>query len=261
MSNKNQSVKIKILLFICSLAILTFLCKEFFLALGILSMLFVHESGHLFAAKRLGYKTKGMYFLPGLGAAAIIDIDTIRKWKDECYISIMGPLFGSIYSCLFLILFFITGIETLLYIAGVSAIINLFNFIPINPLDGGRILKSILFSMGRIIGLGAMFIMSICSLFLFVKWHYIFLFVAIFSFLDFLRECKKDKDITQTCIEKGILSKKDNQKVFIQDYHKYIKKMNFFEILLYCVMCLVVIGFLLQIVYVFAQEAHFLKMI
>lgn len=37
----------------------------------IMLMLFVHESGHIWAMKRCGIKTKGIYFLPFVGGVAV----------------------------------------------------------------------------------------------------------------------------------------------------------------------------------------------
>ncbi len=59
--------------------------------------LMVHESGHVWAMKRCGMKTKGIYFLPFLGAAAVAD-DLFPSRKDEVYIAIMGPIWGFILS-------------------------------------------------------------------------------------------------------------------------------------------------------------------
>lgn len=44
-------------------------------ALMIIVMLFVHESGHIWAMKRYGVKTKGIYLIPFVGGAAVAESD------------------------------------------------------------------------------------------------------------------------------------------------------------------------------------------
>ena len=62
-------------------------------ALLIMGMLFIHESGHIWAMKRHGMRTKGIYFLPFLGAAAVAD-EAFPSRRAETVIAMMGPLWG-----------------------------------------------------------------------------------------------------------------------------------------------------------------------
>jgi putative peptide zinc metalloprotease protein len=59
----------------------------------ILAFLFVHESGHIWAMKRRGMKTKGIYFIPFLGAAAVTD-QSFKSYKDEVFYSSYGAVMG-----------------------------------------------------------------------------------------------------------------------------------------------------------------------
>jgi Zn-dependent protease len=67
----------------------------------------------------------------------------------------MGPSFGLILSIISLLLYWITGNIFFAGLASFNALLNLFNLLPILPLDGGHILKSISFSMNSITGLVA----------------------------------------------------------------------------------------------------------
>lgn len=117
----------------------------------VMVLLFVHESGHIWAMKRCGLKTKGIYFVPLLGAAAVSD-EMFKSRRDETYIAIMGPIWGFGVSVLTALIYFITNNALFAAAAGWMALINLFNLLPINPLDGGRIVKSISFSIDSRIG-------------------------------------------------------------------------------------------------------------
>ena len=65
----------------------------------------------------------------------------------------MGPVFGLFMSLGCWLLYVITDLELFAGAAVLSSLINLFNLLPILPLDGGHILKSISFSMRSWVGL------------------------------------------------------------------------------------------------------------
>lgn len=130
-------------------------------ALLIMFMLFIHESGHIWAMKRCGLKTKGIYFIPFVGGAAVSE-DQFPSRGAEVFIALMGPIWGLGLSLLTGLLYLATDNPTFAAAASWMAMINLFNLLPINPLDGGRIMKSIAFSLHSraglifmIIGIGA----------------------------------------------------------------------------------------------------------
>ena len=62
-------------------------------ALILMAMIGFHECGHVWAMKRQGIKTKGFYFIPFFGGAAIADETFGTRWK-EFVIAIMGPAWG-----------------------------------------------------------------------------------------------------------------------------------------------------------------------
>lgn len=121
-------------------------------ALALIFCLVVHEYGHIRAMKYFGMKTKGIYLIPFFGGAAVSDAKLNTRWQ-EVVISIMGPTWGLALSCMALIGWWVTGETWLAALAGFNALLNLFNLLPILPLDGGHILKSITFSMHSTVGL------------------------------------------------------------------------------------------------------------
>nr|WP_275658904.1 site-2 protease family protein [Shewanella sp. Isolate11] len=142
---------IKVVLAGASIAAYSWLFS-FQFALALIACLMFHEYGHIRAMKYFGMKTKGIYLIPFMGGLALSDEKINTRWQDVV-ISIMGPTFGLFMSIASLIAYWITGNIFFAGLATFNALLNLFNLLPILPLDGGHILKSISFSMNSIIGL------------------------------------------------------------------------------------------------------------
>lgn len=142
---------IKVVLASASLAAYSWLFS-FQFALALIACLVVHEYGHVKAMKYFGMKTKGIYLVPFLGGLALSDEKINTRWQDVV-ISIMGPMFGFVLSLILVGVYWLTGEIFFAGLAAFNAFLNLFNLLPILPLDGGHVLKSISFSMNSITGL------------------------------------------------------------------------------------------------------------
>lgn len=149
-------------------------------ALLLIFCLVVHEYGHIRAMKYFGMKTKGIYLIPFVGGAAVGENNLNTRWQNVV-ISIMGPVFGTALSIIALLLYYITGMPIFAGVAGINALLNLFNLLPILPLDGGHILKAITFSMHSIAGL----MLCICGILLGIVISYSF-GLALLWFLLFI---------------------------------------------------------------------------
>ncbi|WP_322804624.1 site-2 protease family protein [Vibrio alfacsensis] len=142
---------IKVALASASLAAYSWLFSIEF-ALALVACLVFHEYGHIRAMKYFGMRTKGIYLIPFLGGLALSDEKINTRWQDVV-ISIMGPFFGLVLSIVLTIVYWMTGEVVFAGLAVFNALLNLFNLLPILPLDGGHVLKSITFSMNSWIGL------------------------------------------------------------------------------------------------------------
>ncbi len=172
-------------------------------AVMIMVLLFVHEYGHIWAMKKCGLKTKGIYFIPLLGAAAVSE-EMFKSRRDEAYIAIMGPIFGLALSGVALVIYVYTQNALFAAAAGWMAMVNLFNLLPINPLDGGRVMKSMAFSINSKWGLIFLAIGMLASLIITV-WAGIILFAILLVIgpLEFIYEYKmrNDKESINRCVE------------------------------------------------------------
>ncbi len=108
-------------------------------AIGLVVMLFVHEMGHVIAMNQKGYTTSAPVFIPMLGA--VIFAPQFKTQEDEAYIGYGGPLLGGLGALLvFIIWLALPGRhEVLLLTSFIGTYINLFNLLPIRPMDGGRV--------------------------------------------------------------------------------------------------------------------------
>jgi len=111
-----------------------------------------HELGHLLGAKIVHVPTGGIWFLPFLGAVAVIKKDKreISRFDDFVF-SIAGPIagLGAILVSFFLlkILFPVlkdTFVLALLMINFLWSLVGLYNLLPIYPMDGGRVFLDLL---------------------------------------------------------------------------------------------------------------------
>lgn len=103
-------------------------------------LLFVHESGHLVAAKQKGIKTSPAVFVPFIGAV----ISMKQRPKDaatESYLAYGGPLAGLISFLPAIPLYAWTHGSIWLLMIYLGAFLNLLNLLPVSPLDGGRIVS------------------------------------------------------------------------------------------------------------------------
>lgn len=142
---------IKVLLAGLSLAAYSWLFS-FQFAVSLIVCLMVHEYGHVRAMQYFGMKTKGIYLIPFLGGLALSDEKINTRWQS-IVIALMGPFFGLALSLGFLLAYTITGEVFFAGLSVFNALLNLFNLLPVVPLDGGHVLKSISFSVNSVFGL------------------------------------------------------------------------------------------------------------
>lgn len=114
-------------------------------ALAIIISVLIHEYGHIWAMKRAGLKVKGVYLIPFLGGVAVSERFQTR-WQ-EFKIAIAGPFIGTLGAIVAWLLWLQTGHDFLALLTALGLLINLFNLLPIVPLDGGQVVKAAVFSL------------------------------------------------------------------------------------------------------------------
>lgn len=104
---------------------------------GVIALLFVHEMGHVIALRREGIKASAPMFIPFMGA-----VISARSLGDnalaEARVGLAGPILGSVGAAVSVGLWHATGNDLYRALAYFGFFLNLFNLLPVVPLDGGR---------------------------------------------------------------------------------------------------------------------------
>ena len=117
-------------------------------ALLLFLSVFVHELAHSLVAMARGLTVENITLFIFGGVSNIVS--DIKKPKTEFAMAIVGPLASLVLAAIFWGLRQVVGEQTsplaatLTYLAMVNALLAVFNLLPGFPLDGGRVLRSIL---------------------------------------------------------------------------------------------------------------------
>lgn len=132
---KNK-VQIQLSFFVCVIIMIALkLTEQFFIIFLVVS---IHELSHAFVAKRFGLIIEKIIITPIGQVAVILDLKTVGYLK-EILILFAGP---AVNFCIAGIMFLVIHRPTFFIVTNI--LIGIFNLLPIYPLDGGRILYSVL---------------------------------------------------------------------------------------------------------------------
>lgn len=108
-------------------------------AVGFVALLFIHEMGHVVALRMMGIKATAPMFIPFLGAYIGMKQMPDNAF-DEAVMAYGGPLLGTLGAIGCAGAGMLTGNPFWYALAMTGFLLNLFNLLPISPLDGGRII-------------------------------------------------------------------------------------------------------------------------
>lgn len=151
-------------------------------ALALVAVLIFHEYGHVRAMKKCGIPTKGFYLIPFLGGIALGE-KAKTQW-ETLYIAMMGPVYGLAMTAIFYVIFLATESHFCGLLAATSALLNLFNLLPILPLDGGQVVKALVFSRRNKMAL--VVFLGLSAIFLYGAWAFGFYFLCFFIVIGVL---------------------------------------------------------------------------
>jgi Zn-dependent protease len=111
-------------------------------SVGFVLLLLLHELGHVIQLRREGVKASAPMFIPFLGA-----VISAKSMGDdaaaEARVGLAGPVLGTIATVIPLGLWLATGDDFWRALAYIGFLINLFNLLPVLPLDGGRAMAAL----------------------------------------------------------------------------------------------------------------------
>lgn len=150
-----------------------------FLSLIVL-VLIIHEAGHFLTMKLFNYKKVKLLFVPFMGAFVSGEKDNVSQ-TQRLLVILMGPLPGIIIG--FVMLYFgDLNQDKFLVTAGLLFLtINILNLVPIDPLDGGKVLETLFFNnQGKI----KLYFAFVSSLFMIgIGYYYSWFILMAFGFL------------------------------------------------------------------------------
>ena len=111
-------------------------------AVGFVLLLLVHEMGHVLQLRREGIKASAPMFIPFLGALVAMK-ELPKDAAAEARVGLAGPILGSLGALVPLGIYALTGNELFQALAFVGFFLNLFNLLPVLPLDGGRAMAAL----------------------------------------------------------------------------------------------------------------------
>jgi len=111
-------------------------------AVGFVALLFVHELGHYLQLRREGVKPSGMLFIPFLGA--VVGARSLGgSALAEARVGLAGPVVGTLGAALVALWAVAVDSDFLRALAFTGFLLNLFNLLPVSPLDGGRAMAAL----------------------------------------------------------------------------------------------------------------------
>jgi Zn-dependent protease len=155
-------------------------------AAGFVALLFLHELGHYIQMRREGVQPGMMVFIPFLGAAVTAK-SLGGNALAEARVGLAGPILGTLACAIPGALWLATDYEFWQHLAFTGLFLNLFNLLPVVPLDGGRAMAAMAPWMW-FVGFGVVVVL------VFVFPNPILILIALFAGLEVYRRWRDRKN-------------------------------------------------------------------
>jgi Zn-dependent protease len=120
-------------------------------ALAFFACIVLHELGHALVARKVGIPIRGITLFLFGGVAEMEDEPPSAS--SEFLMAVAGPAVSAVLAAIFWLLSGLAATAAvafpLRYLAGINLTVLIFNLVPAFPLDGGRVLRSILWAVAR----------------------------------------------------------------------------------------------------------------
>ncbi|MBC7902681.1 MAG: site-2 protease family protein [Gemmatimonadaceae bacterium] len=183
-------------------------------------VILVHELGHLLAMKYYNYSNLGIFFIPFFGGAATGSKKNITQ-KEETIVFMAGPFPGIIIGSILAVVSLYWVENDLLSSLSVGFIfINLFNLLPIYPLDGGRMIEVLFLDQKKTLSL-VFSCLSIAAIIYFVIYYknYILLIFAAIIASNLFTDHQKEK-VKRVLAEDGVEIDTGYENLSEEDYQQ-----------------------------------------
>lgn len=146
----NQTLKFIISILLFGAFYYFFISKDIEVIIWLAIIVLIHELGHYFAMKIFNYEDLSIFFIPLLGAIAGGSKEKISQ-KEKAIVLLAGPVPGIVIG---IALFFVASHldnYLILRISYAFVLLNALNLLPIYPLDGGQLLKTLFLGSRQIV--------------------------------------------------------------------------------------------------------------
>lgn len=184
-----------------------FFDRDWMFVLYLVLVIMIHEMGHYIAMRTYSYKDVKMFFVPMLGAM-VSGFKEQASQKQKAIISIAGPIPGIFIGIGLYYWSHINGVDRLMPLANIFIFINLFNLLPIQPLDGGHLVENLFFdrkdSIQKIFGIVSAGLLVIMAMY---SQNYLLLVVPFFMVMR-IRSAEEFKAVRKALDQEGVNYKK-----------------------------------------------------
>lgn len=146
--------------------------------------LVIHELGHFWTMKKFNYRNVRMLFVPLMGAFVNGKKERYSQ-KESFWVVMAGPFPGIIIGGLLIYLSPMYDSSLMFILGGIFLFLNVMNLLPLDPLDGGQMLKLLLKKRHEFFMLIFAFVSSIVMIG--IGWYFQFYILMIFGFIMGIR--------------------------------------------------------------------------
>jgi len=157
-------------------------------AVLLLAMIAIHELGHVQAMRSVGIRVRGVWLIPMVGGAAVSE-GLARTRLANAYVQINGPVYGLGVGVGLAALYWATRNPLWAQAMAINGLINLFNLLPVMPLDGGRLLGEVANSLHRNLGRAAVGVSLVLGgVMVMVLGHPVVVVIVLVGAMEFARQ-------------------------------------------------------------------------
>lgn len=143
--NSKKHISITVLSIVIFAITFSFIIDDYYLISILLGVLLFHEFGHYLMMKLFKYEELNMLFIPFMGAL----VSGKKKEYSQVQSAIMilaGPLPGIILGASLLLYGWAQPMDLSIQLGVILILLNVLNLVPIDPLDGGQLMRVLFFN-------------------------------------------------------------------------------------------------------------------
>lgn len=149
---RNGHISITVLSILIFAITFYFIIEDYYLIGLLLFVLLLHEGGHFLLMKLFNYKQLNMLFIPFIGA--MVSGKKNKYSQVEGALMIMaGPLPGILLGSSLLLYGWLNPSYVSIQLGVMLVVLNLMNLVPVEPLDGGQLMRVLFFDKYELVQL------------------------------------------------------------------------------------------------------------